>query len=52
MSRVTREPEELAFDHSILITAAPTRVLGAFFDPAALRVWWQVISAQRRHLGF
>ena len=45
MSRVSREPEELAFDHSILITAAPTRVLGAFFDPAALRVWWQVIRS-------
>jgi uncharacterized protein YndB with AHSA1/START domain len=29
------------FEHSILITAAPTRVLGAFFDPAALAVWWQ-----------
>lgn len=30
-----------SFDHSILITAAPTRVLAAFFDPAALAVWWQ-----------
>ncbi len=29
------------FEHSILITAAPTRVLGAFFDPAALAAWWQ-----------
>ena len=31
------------FEHSILITAAPTRVLGAFFDPAALAVWWQTV---------
>lgn len=30
-----------SFDHSILITAAPTRVLGAFFDPVALATWWQ-----------
>ena len=30
-----------AFDHSILITAAPTRVLAAFFDPDALAAWWQ-----------
>ena len=29
------------FEHSILITAAPTRVLGAFFDPVALASWWQ-----------
>jgi uncharacterized protein YndB with AHSA1/START domain len=29
-----------SFDHSILITAAPTRVLGAFFDPLALAAWW------------
>jgi len=29
------------FDHSLLINAAPTRVLAAFFDPHALAVWWQ-----------
>ncbi len=28
------------FDHAILIRAAPERVLAAFFDPAALSVWW------------
>ena len=33
------------FEHSILITAAPTRVLGAFFDPEALAVWWQTIRS-------
>ena len=30
-----------SFDHSILISAAPTRVLAAFVDPQALGVWWQ-----------
>ena len=34
-----RSPE---FEHSLLINAAPTRVLGAFFDPHALETWWQV----------
>ena len=29
------------FEHSILITADPARVLAAFFDPAALAAWWQ-----------
>lgn len=33
------------FDHSILITAAPTRVLAAFVDPDALAVWWQASRA-------
>ncbi len=32
---------EPSFDHSLLVTAAPTRVLAAFFDPGALAVWWQ-----------
>lgn len=30
-----------AFDHTLLISAAPTRVLNAFFDPHALATWWQ-----------
>jgi uncharacterized protein YndB with AHSA1/START domain len=30
------------FDHSILVGAAPTRVLAAFVDHYALSVWWQV----------
>ena len=30
------------FEHSILINAAPTRVLAAFFEPHALAAWWQV----------
>ena len=34
-----RSPE---FEQSLLINAAPTRVLAAFFDPHALAIWWQV----------
>ncbi len=34
-----------AFDHSILVSAAPTRVLGAFFDPSALAAWWQTVRS-------
>ena len=30
------------FEYSVLINAAPTRVLMAFFDPVALSNWWQV----------
>jgi uncharacterized protein YndB with AHSA1/START domain len=30
------------FEHALLVSAAPTRVLSAFFDPHALAVWWQV----------
>ena len=30
-----------SFEHAILLSVAPTRVLAAFFDPAALAVWWQ-----------
>lgn len=29
------------FEHTTLISSAPTRVMGAFFDPHALAVWWQ-----------
>ena len=29
------------FEHSLLINAAPTRVLAAFFDPQAIAIWWQ-----------
>jgi uncharacterized protein YndB with AHSA1/START domain len=39
---VTAPPAgSIQFDHSILIVAAPTRVMAAFFDPAALAAWWQ-----------
>jgi uncharacterized protein YndB with AHSA1/START domain len=30
------------FEHAVLINAAPTRVLAAFFEPHALAAWWQV----------
>ena len=33
------------FDHSLLVSAAPTRVLAAFTDPAVLPVWWQTRHA-------
>jgi uncharacterized protein YndB with AHSA1/START domain len=33
------------FDRSLLIEAAPTRVLAAFFDRAALAEWWQTVRA-------
>jgi uncharacterized protein YndB with AHSA1/START domain len=33
------------FDHSILISAAPTRVLAAVIDAQALAVWWQAHRA-------
>jgi uncharacterized protein YndB with AHSA1/START domain len=34
-------PGQVHFDHSILISATPTRVMTAFFDPGALAAWWQ-----------
>ena len=39
MARSDEPPPE--FDYSLLINAAPTRVLAAFFDPYALSIWWQ-----------
>ena len=30
-----------SFDHSVLISAAPTRVLTAFVEAQALSAWWQ-----------
>jgi uncharacterized protein YndB with AHSA1/START domain len=34
-----------AFEHAVLIGAAPTRVLAAFFDPHALTIWWQAVRS-------
>ena len=45
MTAVPRESNGFSFDHSVLITAAPTRVLAAFFEPAALSVWWQTVRS-------
>lgn len=33
------------FDYSVSIAASPGRVIGAFFDPAALVTWWQTIRS-------
>ena len=38
-------PPPLEFEHTILITARPEAVLGAFFDPAALPVWWDTVRS-------
>ena len=35
----------LQFEHTVSITAAPTQVLAAFFDPTPLGVWWQVVRS-------
>jgi uncharacterized protein YndB with AHSA1/START domain len=36
---------QIGFEHSIRIDATPTRVLAAFFEPAALAAWWDVATA-------
>jgi uncharacterized protein YndB with AHSA1/START domain len=33
------------FEHTLLIKAAPTRVMAAFFEPRALAAWWQTIRS-------
>jgi uncharacterized protein YndB with AHSA1/START domain len=40
-----QEPEAPELDITILIVAPPSRVLKAFFDPAALAAWWQVVRS-------
>jgi uncharacterized protein YndB with AHSA1/START domain len=42
MARASTPEPSPELDHSLLISAAPTRVLAAFFDPHALETWWQV----------
>jgi uncharacterized protein YndB with AHSA1/START domain len=44
MTRAAADPSP-EFDHALMIGAAPTRVLAAFFEPAALAVWWQVVRS-------
>jgi hypothetical protein len=36
---------QIGFDHSIRIESTPTRVLAAFFEPAALAAWFDVGGA-------
>ena len=38
---VPHETNDLSFDYSVLITAAPTRVLAAFFIRPRSAPWWQ-----------
>jgi uncharacterized protein YndB with AHSA1/START domain len=33
------------FEHSLLIRAAPTRVMAAFFDPHSLATWWLAVRS-------
>ena len=33
------------FEHTIQVTAAPTQVIAAFFDPEALATWWQTVRS-------
>ena len=42
MARPPGDEPSPEFEYSLLINAAPTRVLAAFFDPQALAAWWQV----------
>lgn len=41
MARASGDQPSPEFDYSLLVNAAPTRVLAAFFDPHALAHWWQ-----------
>jgi|SRR5688500_9101428 uncharacterized protein YndB with AHSA1/START domain len=41
MARSSGDEPSPEFDFSLLVNAAPTRVLAAFFDPQALASWWQ-----------
>jgi uncharacterized protein YndB with AHSA1/START domain len=43
--RPSRSGTKSGFEQALMINAAPTRVLGAFFDPDALARWWQVIRS-------
>jgi hypothetical protein len=48
MSRVRKRRQAAAppsFEHTLLIRAAPTRVVAAFFDPHALSFWWQTVRS-------
>jgi uncharacterized protein YndB with AHSA1/START domain len=38
-------PPELTVEHSVVIQAAPERVLDAFFSAEDLQHWWQVIRS-------
>ena len=42
MAPTAKDEPSPEFEHSVLVNAAPTRVMAAFFDPVALAAWWQV----------
>lgn len=42
---MTAPPPPLEFEHTIPITARPEAVLGAFFDPAVLPLWWDTVRS-------
>jgi len=44
---------QIGFEHSIRIESTPSRILAAFFEPAALTAWWDVaaVVATPRPLG-
>jgi len=42
MARAAAPEPSPEFEHALLINAAPTRVMAAFFDAQALETWWQV----------
>jgi uncharacterized protein YndB with AHSA1/START domain len=40
------DPQEpTQFEQTLSIRCAPTRVMGAFFDPDALAIWWKAIRS-------
>lgn len=41
----TDAPGPTQFEYSLTIRCAPPRVMAAFFDPNALKVWWQAIRS-------
>jgi len=45
MPRAPQAGSSPEFEYSLLINAAPTRVLAAFFDPRALEHWWQAVRS-------
>jgi uncharacterized protein YndB with AHSA1/START domain len=40
-----RAAVEHRFEHVLRVSASPERVLAAFFDPAALSIWWQAVRS-------
>jgi uncharacterized protein YndB with AHSA1/START domain len=43
--RAKTDAHQSAFEHSIVIASTTTRVLEAFFDPHALRIWWKAVRS-------